>query len=137
MVLDGLAVTFELCSEILLDDTYNVRILSIRDVTNLNENKLRHALSYACRPGRPEGTPRLKGLYIFGTGDDPATDASGETFQCRGPGRGFSANIGNIVQGFLHRWPTTAMSGTINEERSQSRWRCNVNGPRLSTTAAA
>ncbi|KAK1754265.1 hypothetical protein QBC47DRAFT_40479 [Echria macrotheca] len=64
--LDGLSVTAELIHDILVDPSFSVRILSIRGAKNLNERKLRGALQYACRDSRPEGTPRLKGLYIFG-----------------------------------------------------------------------
>lgn len=42
-------------------------MLSIRNVKNLNHGKLRGALSYACRPSRPEGAPKLKALYVFGS----------------------------------------------------------------------
>lgn len=44
----------------------------------MNEAKLRAALQYACRPSRPEGTPRLKGLYVFGPKDSerPALTSS-------------------------------------------------------------
>ncbi|MBE7180507.1 MAG: hypothetical protein INR71_04720, partial [Terriglobus roseus] len=66
LVLDGLTVTADLVSDILVGDKFNVRILSIREVKHLNERKLRQALWYAVRPGRPEGTPKLKGLYVFG-----------------------------------------------------------------------
>ncbi|KAK7708235.1 hypothetical protein SLS63_013565 [Diaporthe eres] len=53
------------------DPSYSVRILSLREVKNLNEPKLRAALQMVVRPSRPEGTPRLKGLYIFGAKDPP------------------------------------------------------------------
>ncbi|KAM0420419.1 hypothetical protein ACHAPT_011840 [Fusarium lateritium] len=69
LILDGLSVTAELCHEIINDPTYSVRMLSIRDVKNLNHGKLRAALAYACRSSRPEGAPRLKALYIFGSKD--------------------------------------------------------------------
>ncbi|UPK96350.1 hypothetical protein LCI18_007285 [Fusarium solani-melongenae] len=72
LILDGLSVTAELCHEIINDPTYSVRMLSIRDVKNLNHGKLRAALAYACRSTRPEGAPRLKALYIFGS-KEPAT----------------------------------------------------------------
>ncbi|OAA52970.1 hypothetical protein ISF_09138 [Cordyceps fumosorosea ARSEF 2679] len=65
LVLDGLSVTAELCHEIINDPRFNVRLLSIRDVTNLNHAKLRGALQYACRASR-DANPRLKGLYLFG-----------------------------------------------------------------------
>ena len=69
LVLDGLSVTFELVHDILVDPAFNVRILSLREVKNLNEQKLMQALSTACRRTRPEGTPRLKALYMFGKKD--------------------------------------------------------------------
>ncbi|KAK2594277.1 hypothetical protein QQS21_007983 [Conoideocrella luteorostrata] len=67
LILDGLSVTSDLCHEIINDTSYSVRILSIRDVKNLNQAKLRGALQYACRPSRPENSPRLKALYVFGS----------------------------------------------------------------------
>ncbi|OCK85805.1 hypothetical protein K432DRAFT_377316 [Lepidopterella palustris CBS 459.81] len=66
LVLDGLSVPVDLVREIIAEDRFNVRILSIREVKNLNERKLMQVLRYAVRPTRPEGTPKLKGLYIFG-----------------------------------------------------------------------
>jgi len=74
--LDGLSVTAELIHDILVDPSFSIRILSIRGAKNLNELKLRGALQYACRESRPEGTPRLKGLYVFGPQD---TYISGST----------------------------------------------------------
>ncbi|KAH8649364.1 hypothetical protein BX600DRAFT_112931 [Xylariales sp. PMI_506] len=72
LVLDGLSVTAELVNEILVDFTrFQVRILSIREAKNLNERRLMQTLRYACRSGRPEGTPRLRGLYVFGKKDQP------------------------------------------------------------------
>ncbi|WYZ36086.1 hypothetical protein EsH8_X_000733 [Colletotrichum jinshuiense] len=71
LILDGLSVTAELCHEIILDPAYSVRILSIRGVKNLNERKLCGSLQYACRPSRPEGMPRLKGMYVFGAKESP------------------------------------------------------------------
>ena len=65
LILDGLSVPSEIVREIICDPPFNVRILSIRGVKNLNEQKLKQVLKYACRLGRPEGTPKLKGLYVF------------------------------------------------------------------------
>lgn len=69
LVLDGLSVTSELCHEIINGAAFNVRVLSIRDVKNLNQGKLRGTLQYACRNTRPKGTPKLKALYVFGSKD--------------------------------------------------------------------
>lgn len=66
LVLDGLAsVTLDLVSEIVQSSKYNVRMLSVRQCVNLNQRKLQQLLCYICRPSRPEGTPRLRGLYVF------------------------------------------------------------------------
>ena len=70
-------MTAELCNDIINDPTYSVRILSIRDVKNLNHGKLRQSLQYACRTSRPEGTPRLKALYVFGSKDTLSATPSG------------------------------------------------------------
>ncbi|KAI0544967.1 hypothetical protein F4679DRAFT_493714 [Xylaria curta] len=79
LVLDGLSVTSEFLNDILVDPASRIRILSIREVKNLNERKLMQALRYACRPTRPEDTPRLKALYYFGPRDasPPANISAG------------------------------------------------------------
>lgn len=69
MVLDGLSVTADLVADIICQDSFNVRILSIREVQNLNERKLQQALQYAIRPSRPSGPPKLEALYFFGPKD--------------------------------------------------------------------
>ncbi|KAF2086715.1 hypothetical protein K490DRAFT_12972, partial [Saccharata proteae CBS 121410] len=74
MVLDGLSVPADLVREIVAEDRFNVRILSLREAKHLNERKLMQVLRYACRPTRPEGTPKLKGLYVFGPRDSPPVD---------------------------------------------------------------
>ncbi|KKY27277.1 putative ubiquitin fusion degradation protein [Diplodia seriata] len=72
LVLDGLSVPADLVREIIAEDRFNVRILSIREVEHLNEHKLQQVLRYAARP---PGTPRLKGLYVFGAREPgPATE---------------------------------------------------------------
>lgn len=72
LVLDGLSVTAELVHDIISDPAFPVRILSLREVKNLNEPKLRAVLQMAVRPSRPEGTPHLRGLYVFGSKDPPS-----------------------------------------------------------------
>lgn len=71
MILDGLSVPADLVREIIAEDRYNVKVLSIREAKNLNQSKLQHVLRYAARPSRPEGTPKLKALYLFGPKDTP------------------------------------------------------------------
>ena len=69
MILDGLAVPADIVGSIIMEDRFNVRILSIREAKHLNERKLMQVLKYAVRPSRPEGMPKLKGVYIFGPMD--------------------------------------------------------------------
>ena len=66
LVLDGLSVTADIVHEIICDESFNVRILSIRGVKNLNRSKLMQVLKYAVRRDRPNGAPKLRGLYYFG-----------------------------------------------------------------------
>lgn len=68
-------MTAEFCNDIINEPTLNVRILSIRDVKNLNMGKLRGGLQYACRRTRAEGMPKLKALYVFGSKDSLAVPA--------------------------------------------------------------
>ncbi|KAF2966855.1 hypothetical protein GQX73_g6728 [Xylaria multiplex] len=69
LVLDGLSVTSEFLNDILVDPESRIRVLSIREVKNLNERKLMQTLRYACRPTRTDNMPRLKALYYFGKKD--------------------------------------------------------------------
>ncbi|KAK5062531.1 hypothetical protein LTR84_004604 [Exophiala bonariae] len=88
LILDNLAsVTSDLISDIVFTPEYNIRILSIRRCGNVNQAKLQQLLRHLCRPSRPEGTPRLQGLYYFSqpasTGNhllNDTTASSGVTF---------------------------------------------------------
>ena len=70
LILDGISVPADLVREIIAEDRYNVKILSLRDAKNLNHTKLQQLLRYAVRPTRAEGTPKLKALYVFGHMDE-------------------------------------------------------------------
>ncbi|KAK8192522.1 hypothetical protein M8818_007692 [Zalaria obscura] len=71
LILDGLTVPADVVREIIAEDRFNVKILSIREAKQLNERKLQQVLRYAVRPTRPEGTPKLRALYVFGPRDAP------------------------------------------------------------------
>lgn len=86
LCLDGLSATAELIHDIIIDPQFSVRILSIRGAKNLNERKLRGALQYACRDSRPEGSPRLKGLYFFGPRDSAPGLSLGSAGSSPSPG---------------------------------------------------
>lgn len=84
LILDGLSVPADLVREIVSEDRFNVKILSIRNAKNLNQAKLRQVLRYVTRPTRIEGTPKLRGLYFFSAKDPPSATrcehaASGES----------------------------------------------------------
>ena len=78
LILDGLSVPADVVREIVAEDKYSVRILSIREAKHLNERKLCQVLKYAVRPSRPAGTPKLKGLYVFGPMEPALTERARE-----------------------------------------------------------
>ncbi len=66
LVLDDLSsVTVDLINDIVTSPEYDIRFLSIRRCLNVNQSKLQQLLCHICRPSRPEGTPRLQGIYVF------------------------------------------------------------------------
>jgi hypothetical protein len=67
LILDGMSVPVDLIREIVAEDRFNVRILSIREARHMNMTKLNQLLRYIVRPTRAEGTPKLKALYVFGS----------------------------------------------------------------------
>jgi hypothetical protein len=87
LVLDGLCVPTEIVREVIMDDRFNIRILSIRDVQQLNIRKLCQTLKYVSRPSRPEGTPKLKGLYVFGPKDPEPIKEEDHGLRRRSPTR--------------------------------------------------
>ncbi len=86
LVLNNVSVTAELVHEILRSPDYNVRILSLRNAKHCNESQLRHILRMACRASRPDGTPKLRGLYIFG-GVGASGEPDGDDLWYRSRGR--------------------------------------------------
>jgi len=69
LILDGLSVPADVVREIVAEDRFNVKVLSIREAKNLNPHRLQQILRYIVRPTRAEGTPKLKALYFFGAKD--------------------------------------------------------------------
>lgn len=110
LILDGLSVTAELVHDIISDPAYSVRILSLRGVRNLNEPKLRAVLQMAVRPSRPEGTPRLQGLYIFGAKDTLPLPASPVTTK------------GNSLSSGLNQRSHRALAAALDEVADECQW---------------
>lgn len=65
LVLDRMPVPATLLWEIFRADASNIRILSIRQVKNLGDEKILPLLRHLVRPSRPEGSLKLKALYYF------------------------------------------------------------------------
>ncbi|KAL8715150.1 MAG: hypothetical protein Q9220_001107 [cf. Caloplaca sp. 1 TL-2023] len=65
LILDGMKVSANLLREILCDEAFNVRILSLRKIKSPIVKQLRALLLHIVRPSRPADTPKLKGLYYF------------------------------------------------------------------------
>ena len=108
LVLDDLAsVTVDLINEIVTSSDYNVRLLSIRRCLNVNQSKLQQLLSHICRPSRPEGTPRLQGLYVF----TPSTKLSQEHF--------------DYIHAFHYNFDTM---GVMDSQGAQLGGQANTNG---------
>jgi hypothetical protein len=120
LVLDGLSVTAEFVKELLTEERYNVRILSIREVKHLNERKLQQYLRYAVRPTRPAGTPRVKGIYLFGP-RDPAHVAAPPTKRSASPvSRGVMSAQGAQIGAEWNQKSTTALNAALT--RTDDKW---------------
>ena len=67
LVLDGLNVPSNVLMDLLLNQAYQIRFLSLREVGMLSDDKLQRILRYVIRPSRPRprDSPKLKGLYYF------------------------------------------------------------------------
>lgn len=65
LILDGSYVPFPLLSGFLMDETYHIRLISLRSMTKMDDYMLTQLLRYLIRPSRPSGIPRLKGVYHF------------------------------------------------------------------------
>ncbi|KAF2647620.1 hypothetical protein K491DRAFT_709138 [Lophiostoma macrostomum CBS 122681] len=123
LVLDGLSVPADLVREIIADDKFNVRILSIREAKNLNERKLMQALRYAVRPTRPAGTPRIKGIYFFGSRDRAPTYDTRYTTKKRPPpvvSRGVMSTQGAQIGAEWNQRSSDALNTAL--ARTEDRW---------------
>lgn len=126
LVLDGLAVPFCLVREILCDEIYNIRILSLRGVKELSDEKLIGILRYLIRPSRKE-PPKLKGLYYFTPtrGDADYSAANLRLYQRQQQG-GVTISLGTQLGA------GASSSGALHREFVQSSW--HQNNPWYGTT---
>ncbi|KAH7088294.1 hypothetical protein FB567DRAFT_441592 [Paraphoma chrysanthemicola] len=120
LVLDGLSVTAEFVKELMTEERYNVRILSIREVKHLNERKLQQYLRYAVRPTRPAGTPRVKGIYIFGPRDPEPVTTQPKKRSPSPVSRGVMSSQGAQIGAEWNQKSTTALNAAL--ARTDDKW---------------
>lgn len=121
LVLDGLSVPADLVREVITDERYNVRILSIRECRNLNERKLQQVLRYAVRPTRPAGTPRIKGIYFFGSREPVPLEESPRKKKCPStPSRGVMASPGAQIGAEWNQKSVETLNAVL--ARTEDKW---------------
>ena len=117
LILDGLTVPACLVREIICDEAYNIRILSLRGTGELGSGKLLQLLRYVIRPSRPDGTPKLKGLYIF-TPTDAAADYNAADLRLRR----LAALVGVTNSVGAQLGAGASSSGALHRDFVQSSW---------------
>ena len=110
----------------------------MRDCKHLNHTKLQQVLHYAVRSSRPEGSPKLRALYIFGRKDSPPlprSKAETQTTTTQQPPRGILASEGAQIGS---EWNSRS-SATLNESLpsdDQQRWYGRTGRALTRTTSA-
>ncbi|KAF2687393.1 hypothetical protein K458DRAFT_415646 [Lentithecium fluviatile CBS 122367] len=121
LVLDGLSVPADLVREIIADDRFNVRMLSIREAKHLNERKLQQVLRYAVRPSRPKGTPKIKGIYFFGPREPPPVqEAPAKKKRSPSASRGTMSSAGAQIGAEWNQKSSDALNATL--ARTEDKW---------------
>jgi hypothetical protein len=120
LVLDGLSVPADLVREIIAGDKFNVRILSIREVKNLNERKLMQVLNMAVRPSRPIGTPRVKGIYLFGPREQLPNPRAASKQRPEPPSRGVLSSEGAQIGAEWNERSSEALNTAL--ARTEDKW---------------
>lgn len=121
LVLDGLSVPADLVRDIIAEDRFNVRILSIRQAKHLNERKLQQVLRYAVRPTRPAGTPKIKAIYFFGSREPaPAQDAPGKKKPPPASHRGVMSSPGAQIGAEWNQKSSEALYTALS--RTEDKW---------------
>lgn len=120
LILDGLSVPADLVREIISEDRYRVRVLSIRECKNLNLGKLQQVLRYVTRPTREEGTPFLKALYVFGPKDGSRVQATTTTLPASSPSLGVMGSQGAQIGAEWNQRSSEVLLSGLSDE--QSKW---------------
>ncbi|KAJ4304973.1 hypothetical protein N0V90_000501 [Kalmusia sp. IMI 367209] len=120
LVLDGLSVPADLVRELIAEDRFNIRILSIREVKHLNERKLQQVLRYAVRPSRPAGTPKIKGIYFFGQRDHATVQDAPQKKTASSPSRGVMSSQGAQIGAEWNHKSSEALNAALT--RTKDKW---------------
>jgi len=119
LILDGLSVPADLVREIVAEDRYNVRILSIREAKHLNESILQKVLQYIVRPTRAEGTPKLKALYFFGAKDSARMVINQQQRLEGSQALGVMASEGAQIGAEWNHKSTDALTSALSDDESK------------------
>jgi hypothetical protein len=135
LILDGLPMPADLVREIIAEDRFNVRVLSLRDCKHLNHTKLQQVLRYAVRSGRPDDSPKLRALYIFGDKDSSPSKAKTPSARAQQAPGGILASEGAQIGS---EWNSRS-SATLNDSLpsdDQQRWYDRTGRALTRTTSA-
>ncbi|MCJ1338030.1 hypothetical protein MMC09_003314 [Bachmanniomyces sp. S44760] len=119
LILDGLSVPADLLREIICEDSFNVRVLSIRMVKNLNEGRLQQILKYACRPTRAEGSPNVKAIYFFGPRDGRSVKIMSKVAHLSVGSEGVTSTIGAQLGASWNHRSHEALNSALEFDGSQ------------------
>ncbi|KYG41424.1 hypothetical protein M433DRAFT_159045 [Acidomyces richmondensis BFW] len=119
LILDGLSVPTDIVWEIVTDDRFNVKILSIREAKNLNPHKLQQMLRYIVRPTRAEGTLKLKALYFFGAKDTTRTLVNQEQMMEGSPPSGVTLMEGAQIGAEWNQRSFSTLNTCLSDEEAK------------------
>lgn len=104
LILDDVLVPTTIIEDILFDDRYQIRLLSLRTNCKGPMNDLLRILRHLIRPDRPNGTLKLRGLYWFGH-SNRFEDLYNSKETVRGPEAiGITASMGAQLGADNHRY---------------------------------
>lgn len=124
LILDGLSVPADVVREIVSEDRYNVKVLSLREAKNLNQTKLQQVLRYIVRATRPRGTPKLRALYVFGSLSAPRPKSAQQVPASLAQAAGVTALEGAQIGAAWNMKSSAALSSCLDDD--ERRWySCN------------
>ena len=94
LVLDNLLVPITVMEDLLCNERYQIRLLSLRGVYAMDVFDFSQVLNHLIRPSRPRGTPKLQGLYLFGKSSRPREVYNFDEATTRSEATGITASLG-------------------------------------------